>query len=68
MCAVILQQESASYAVGGDDAARLCLTPVSPGTGGPRPEKVLHAGLIHAAANFASFLTFRGLAINESTF
>lgn len=24
--------------------------------------------LIHAAANFASFLAFRGLSINESTF
>jgi hypothetical protein len=24
--------------------------------------------LIHAAANFASFLAFRGLAIHESTF
>jgi len=27
-----------------------------------------HRGLIHVAANFASFFAFRGLSINESTF
>ncbi len=31
-------------------------------------EGVSGARLIHAAANFASFLAFRGLSINESTF
>ena len=31
--------------------------------------KIVHVFcLIHAAANFASFLAFRGLTINESTF
>ena len=29
---------------------------------------LLQDGLIHAAANFASFLRLRGLSINESTF
>ena len=35
----------------------------------PVADAVIEADtLIHAAANFASFLAFRGLSINESTF
>ena len=53
ICAGILQLKSAQYSVEVDDAARICINPVSPGKGGLRPEKVPHAGLRRLQAVFS---------------